>query len=278
MSTDTHPPAADRRGPARRGGAGMDWFFRLLRWIGSHVRGFHAAVGVFLVAGLGVVLAGGMAFGAIARAVSRGRTQAIDESILRWVNAHASPALDVAALEVTALGGGLVVWVLALVSGVFLWQTKHRYSAALIVVALVGSGLINSSMKLAFDRPRPSVFEWRTTHVGLSSFPSGHAMTSMVVYATLAYLVARLEPTPLLRRLTYLLAGTIIVGIGLSRLYLGVHYPSDVLAGFTTGLAWAATCALGMEAVRYFRHRKPEVAQVEKDLNAEEERAVGVRE
>ncbi|HEU0016445.1 MAG TPA: phosphatase PAP2 family protein [Longimicrobium sp.] len=256
----------------------MDWFFGLLRWIGSHVRGFHAAIGVFLVAGLAVVLGAALLFGAIASQVSSGRTQAIDEGILRWINSHASPALDVAALEVTALGGGLVVWVLAMVTGVFLWQTKHRYSAALIVIALLGSGLINASLKMAFDRPRPSVFEWRTPHVGLQSFPSGHSMTAMVVYATLAYLVARLEPTRLMRRLTFLLAGTIILGIGLSRLYLGVHYPSDVLAGFITGLAWAATCALGIEAVRYFRHRKPEVAVVEQDLSAEEERAVGVRE
>jgi undecaprenyl-diphosphatase len=93
-------------------------------------------------------------------------------------------------------------------------------------------------------------------------------MSAMVCYATLAYLVARLEPSLFLRRFTFGVAAVIVVAIGLSRMYLGVHYPTDVLAGFTMGLAWASFCALGIEAVRYFRYRKPDVAVQEKDLDA----------
>jgi undecaprenyl-diphosphatase len=89
----------------------------------------------------------------------------------------------------------------------------------------------------------------------------------MAVYLTLAYLVVRLEPTRALRRLTLAAFGATILLVGLSRVYLGVHYPSDVIAGFVAGFAWAVVCALGIEAVRYFRRRRPEVAAVERDLD-----------
>lgn len=93
-------------------------------------------------------------------------------------------------------------------------------------------------------------------------------MGAMVMYATLAYLVARLESTPALRRLTFVFAAILVSLIGASRMYLGVHYPSDVLGGFLIGLAWATFCALGIEAIRYFRRRKPGVERVEHDLDA----------
>ncbi|HEX8243663.1 MAG TPA: phosphatase PAP2 family protein, partial [Longimicrobium sp.] len=161
-----------------------------------------------------------------------------------------------------------VVWLLVIIASVFLWVSRHRWSATLLWVSILGSGLINSVMKLFFNRPRPHLFPWRVPYAGLSSFPSGHSMTSMVCYATLAYLIARLVPSAFLRRFTFVVAALIIVLIGMSRMYLGVHYPTDVLAGFMMGLAWASFCALGIEAMRFFRHREPEVAQQEQDLDA----------
>jgi undecaprenyl-diphosphatase len=244
-----------------------DGVFRLLRLIGRHVQGFYGAVGVFLVIGLGLVTLAAVAFAQIAQAVVRGQTQAFDNAILRWMGTHGAPWLDTAALEVTALGARVVVYMVVLVASVFLWQSRHHYSAALLWVAVIGSGLVNTVLKLTFNRPRPDVFPWRTQHVGLASFPSGHAMTSIVVYGTLAFLIARLAPTRWLRRLVWIVAVLVIVLVGLSRLYLGVHYPSDVLAGFVIGGAWAITCGLGMEAVRYFRTRRPRVMAEEKDLD-----------
>ncbi|HEX2091143.1 MAG TPA: phosphatase PAP2 family protein, partial [Longimicrobiaceae bacterium] len=205
-------------------------------------------------------------------------TRGFDVAVLRWIGRHHTPLLDVVALEVTALGAGLTVWVVVAISSVFLWVTRHRYSVLLLWVAMGGAALITRVLKLFFDRPRPEVFPWRTAWADQGSFPSGHATTSMVAYLTLAYLVSRLGPSPALRRLTLAVAAVLILGIGASRLYLGVHYPSDVLAGFAVGFAWATFCALGIEAVRYFRGRRPGMDRVEEDLDAERERELGVRE
>lgn len=268
MSTPPQTAPLERRNEPRRGLAGRlrDLLFRLLRWIGRHVEGFYGAVGAFLFIGLAVVMIGAVLFAELARAMVAGRTREVDEGILRWMAANGSPSVDTFMLEVTALGARLVVWMVVMVATAFLLLNRHRWSAALLWVSMLGAGLINMVMKEFFDRPRPDVFPWRTPHVGNASFPSGHAMTSIVIYGTLGYLLGRLMPTKATRNATYALAALVILLVGGSRLYLGVHYPSDVLAGFMTGAAWAFTCGLGMEAVRYFRRRRPEIASEEKDL------------
>ena len=268
MNTRLRQPPVERRAEERSGAANKlrNGLFRLLRLIGRHVQGFYAAVGLFLVIGLVLVTLAAAAFAQIAEAVVEGQTDAFDRGILTWMGEIGAPWLDTAALEVTALGARIVVYMVVLVASAFLWQSRHHYSAALLWVSVFGAGLINTVLKISFNRPRPDVFPWRTQHVGLASFPSGHAMTSIVVYGTLAFLIARLAPTPWLKRLVWGLAVMVIVLVGLSRLYLGVHYPSDVLAGFIIGGAWAIICALGMEAVRYFRTKRPEVVVEEKDL------------
>lgn len=240
--------------------------FGLFRWIGARVRGFHAAVGAFLAFGLVVAVGAVAAFAAVAEEVVEGETRAFDVAVLRWMERRHTPTLDVWALEVTSLGSGLVVGMTIAVASVFLWVTRHRYSVALLWVALLGSGLISRTLKSIFDRPRPDVFPWGAPYADHGSFPSGHATTSMVAYLTLAYLVARLAETRRLRLFTLAVAAVLILLIGLSRLYLGVHYPSDVIAGYAVGFAWATFCALGIEAVRYFRGRRPGVERVEEDL------------
>jgi undecaprenyl-diphosphatase len=267
MKRDDRYTGPERRTAARKGMEGaLDPVFDLLRWIGRHVRGFHAAVGLFLVIGLGIMLLAVLAFAGIAVLVAEGVTQRFDNAVLLWLNRYASPALDAAALEVTALGSGFVTWMLILLASVFLWTTHHRYSAVLAWVALLGGALLNSVLKSLFDRPRPDLFEWRTPYAGHSSFPSGHSMTAMSVYAILAYLIVRLEPSRRVRRLTLGVFAVVVILVGISRLYLGVHYPSDVIAGFLIGFVWATFCALGLEAVRYFRGRRPDAAAQERDL------------
>ena len=263
----TQPQTLERRSEPRPGGRPR-WMSGLFHWVAKHVGGFYGAVGALLVVGLAVIVVCVSIFAMLADEVMEGGTQQFDDAVLLWMNAHATPWLTGLALDVTALGAGTVVWLVAIVASVFLWVSCHRWSAALLWVSILGSGLINATMKLFFNRPRPHLFPWRVPYAGLSSFPSGHSMTSMVCYATLAYLITRLVPTAFLRRFTIGLAALIVVGIGLSRMYLGVHYPTDVLAGFATGLAWASFCALGIEALRYFRHREPAVAEQEKDLEA----------
>ena len=238
----------------------------LFGWIGEHVRGFYGAIGAFLTLGLVATVATLFLFAGTAEMIEEGTTESLDGSLLLWLNTFATPRLDGLALEVTALGSGLVTLVITCVASLILWHTRHRYSAALLWIALIGGIALNVVLKSIFNRARPDLFEWRTPHAGQSSYPSGHSMGAMVVYATLMYLVSRLEPSRLIRVLTVLLFSGIILSVGISRMYLGVHYPSDVLGGYLVGFAWASTCALGIEAVRYFRARRPQVRKEEGDL------------
>jgi len=125
-------------------------------------------------------------------------------------------------------------------------------------------------LKLFFDRPRPSVVVWGTNAVS-SSFPSGHAMSATIVYSTVAYLAARLTKRRWARWLVMSLAAITVILISTSRLYLGVHYPSDVLAGAVIGLAWAAFCMATLELIQKFSTRSaPEIQKDEKPAPAME--------
>jgi undecaprenyl-diphosphatase len=114
--------------------------------------------------------------------------------------------------------------------------------------------VLDSLLKIGFNRPRPQIFTWGTQVMG-ASFPSGHAMASTIVYSTVAYLAARLQQNVASRLLTMAMAALIILLICSSRLYLGVHYPSDVLAGVIIGLAWAGFCMAILEAAQLYAKR-----------------------
>jgi undecaprenyl-diphosphatase len=257
-------PVSGVRG--RPGVAGRRSLTRILLWIGEHVRGFYAAVGVFLSIGLALAISTLLLFIGTAALVAEGLTQRVDRAVLLWFNAHATPRLDGAALEFTSLGSGYVTIIVVIVASAFFWETRHRYSAALLWLAVLGGWGLSRALKMLFDRPRPDLFEWRVPYAGSSSYPSGHSLSAMVVYATLAYLVVRLESSRTLKRVTIAVFAAIIGIVGLTRMYLGVHYPSDVVGGYLVGFAWATVCALGIEAIRYFRGRRPEVVREERDL------------
>jgi undecaprenyl-diphosphatase len=260
-------PGSTMGSPVVPGATGRRSLTRVFRWIGDHVRGFYAAVGVFLTFGLAVATSALLLFVATAALVAEGATQRFDRAVLLWFNRHATPRLDGAALEFTSLGSGYVTVLVVIVASAFFWETRHRYSAALLWVAVLGGWVLSRVLKAAFDRPRPDLFEWRVPYAGESSYPSGHSLSAMVVYATLAYLVVRLESSAALKRVTIALFVAIICVVGVTRMYLGVHYPSDVIGGYLVGFGWATICALGIEAIRYFRTRRPEVARQERDLD-----------
>jgi len=229
---------------------------------------FLGALGIFLVAGVIVAAFLTWVFSELAERVMSGGTQAFDESILRWMSAHHSKALTSTMLEITTLGTGTVLLMIVCVAALFLTLTKHKYSALLLLVATGGVLLLDMVLKLQFNRPRPHVFIWGTQAFG-SSFPSGHAMGATVTYSTVAYLAARLHRRSWARWLTMLMALVVIFLIGVSRMYLGVHYPSDVLAGAIMGLAWAAFCMATLEAIQRFAERRaPELKQAEEPAPA----------
>lgn len=260
------PDRPDRPGRAtwRRDGRRLDAVLcAALERIAPHARGFHSAVALFLLIGLGLVLLAAWGIAALADLVTGGEPLWLDRNALLWIDRHATPWLDAAALEITALGSAVVAYTVVLVASALLWSWHDRAPVFMLWAALIGGLFLNTSLKLIIGRPRPRVFEWRVQYIDSPSFPSGHAMTAAVVYATLAYLIIRLDPSPFVRGLTIALAVLIIALVGLSRLYLGVHYPTDVLGGYAVGFAWAALCAFGLRAL--YQRRTRNAAPPERD-------------
>lgn len=248
-----------------------DALYSILRFIARHVRGFWGALAAFVTVSLAVGAIAAVIFATVASAVQYGLTQRFDENILRWLAARRTPAMDEIMLELTSLGNGVVLLMIVVIGGLFLWLTQHKWSVYILIAGVIGGQLMNQLLKGAFSRERPSVIEW-VDHVSTPSFPSGHAMTSIIAYGSVAYLVGRLEGTRRLRIATWTVAALIILAIGFSRMYLGVHYPSDILAGFLAGLAWLALVAASVRALKFFAPRRPETASEEHDLHAEERR------
>jgi undecaprenyl-diphosphatase len=232
-----------------------DRIHQALRMATEKAGTFIGGLGIFIISGTVIAAIATWAFGEFAESVVAGTTQRFDESVLAWMGAHHTRLLDAAMVEITALGTGLVVLMIVSVAGLFLVLSGHRYSALLLLVATAGGIALNLVLKLYFDRPRPHVIVWGTNAVS-SSFPSGHAMSATIVYSTVAYLAARLQKRLWARWLTLLVAALVIVMISVSRMYLGVHYPSDVVAGALIGLGWAAFCMATLEAIQRLAERR----------------------
>jgi undecaprenyl-diphosphatase len=209
----------------------------------------------FPLGGLIVAFIGTLLFVIVASRVHSGSTQAFDESVIRWFAAHRTRTLDVVMVEITALGTAIVVMMIVAVAALFLVLTGERYSAILLLASTFGGIIVNGVLKLGFDRPRPIILT-PLVHAVSSSFPSGHAMSAAVVYGTVAYLAARLDRREWVRWLVMTSAFIVIALISLSRLYLGVHYPSDVIAGIVVGLAWVGFCMSTLEAIQKFAARR----------------------
>jgi undecaprenyl-diphosphatase len=246
---------AERR-EQERGRLAVLWdvFYRVLRALFLHAHSFGSALGALIVLGTIAALAGTWGFAELAEHVRGGRTQAFDDAVLRWIGAHHTKFLDSFMLETTALGTWIVVLTIVGVAAMFLYLTRHHFSALLLLVATTGGIVLNNILKISYHRPRPDVFEWGT-HAASWSFPSGHAMSATIVYGTVAYLAARLQKTKRARALTLLVALLFIVLICTSRLYLGVHYPSDVAAGIIIGFAWTGFCMATLEGLQRFAKR-----------------------
>lgn len=266
---------ADRRRRPREGatGAVQDALYAAMRWVEGHVRTLTGALGLFLGIGLALSAAALALFAWIATAVLGGMTQTVDMTVVEFMHSNQFAALDWLALAGAGLGSGVAMWIALGLGTILLWRGRHHFSVLLLWIALVGGRVLNHELKAVFARDRPEPVDWEVEVLGSAidfptsfSFPSGHATTALVVYGTLAYLVARLEPTPRQRRWTLLGAAALILLIGWSRMYMGVHYLSDVVAGYLTGFAWITLVALAIEIIRHFATWKPEVAEEEQDI------------
>lgn len=205
--------------------------------------------------------------------VERGRIQQFDEKLLSILRVEDNPEqligpewLKDFMRDITALGGAPVLTLITLgVIGYLVLQKSYR-SLWLVVIATITGLVISLLLKFYFIRPRPDI----VPHLMLEttpSFPSGHSMMSAVVYLTLAALLTRLETSNKVRIYTISLAFAVVFLVGISRVFLGVHYPTDILGGWTFGVAWAMVC---WYVARYLQLRgsieEPEMIQNEERI------------
>lgn len=162
-----------------------------------------------------------------------------DRSFLLWIHQFANPQFDRIFLFFTALDDPPTVVTIFIITIAWLVM-KRRYSDGIrFTIVCAGGVLINQVMKLFFAKPRPKLWHRLITETSFS-FPSGHAVGSMVVYGFIAYILAKEMQQH--KHIIYAAASLLIIAIGLSRLYLGVHYPTDIIAGYGIGFIWLITC------------------------------------
>jgi undecaprenyl-diphosphatase len=189
-----------------------------------------------------------LAFGLLANAVGEGSTRAFDEWLLvalRTPGDLADPVgpvwLEEMMRDFTALGSTGVLTLMVLAVTGFLALTGKTHAAVFVPASVTGGVIVGQATKLFFGRPRPELVP-HGAEVYTASFPSGHSMMSAVVYLTLGALLARTQPDPAVKAYILFVGVVLTVLVGASRVYLGVHWPTDVLAGWVLGGLWALAC------------------------------------
>ena len=198
---------------------------------------------IALLLGAGLILV----FGWLADEVVEGDTRSFDQQLLMLfrnpgmpIDLLGPPWFEEMVRDVTALGSYAIILMLVAAAVGFLMLVRKRALALLVLGAEVGGMLLSNLLKTSFDRPRPELEH--AARVFTASFPSGHATLSAVTFLTLGALLARAAAAPALKVYFMTLAVLLTLIVGLSRVYLGVHYPTDVLAGWCIGAGWAALC------------------------------------
>jgi membrane-associated phospholipid phosphatase len=162
-----------------------------------------------------------------------------DKTVLLWIHQFANPVLDTVMLNVTRLGNPTTVVFIALITLAVLWGRRYYQEAKIFLLNGLGGAILSYGLKLVFSKSRPQLWNSPISETSYS-YPSGHALGSMVLYGFLAYLLATAYPK--YAKVFYCIAAILIILIGLSRLYLGVHWPTDVIAGYGVGFLWITVC------------------------------------
>jgi len=198
---------------------------------------------------LSTLLFGGIwLFVGVAGEVMEGDTQAIDETIVLALRNPADLADPIGPLwleeigrDLTALGGVAILTILTFGVVIFLFLQGTTRAAYFVTIAISGGVLLGTLLKSFFSRPRPDLVP-HLSYVYTTSFPSGHSLNAAVVYLTLGVLLARLQQQRILKIYIMAVAAFVTIAVGISRVYLGVHWPTDVLGGWTAGAVWALLC------------------------------------
>jgi undecaprenyl-diphosphatase len=199
---------------------------------------------------VGILAASLWVFVELADEVVENETHAIDRKLLMMLRNPVDPSDPIGSLwvesavrDVTALGSTVVLAFITFAAAGYLFLAGKPHAALFVLGAVLGGLLLGSGMKQLFGRPRPD-FVAHGDHVLSASFPSNHSLMSAVVYLTLGALLARVFPSFRIKAYFLLLAVLLTLAVGVSRVYLGVHWPTDVLAGWALGAAWAIVCWL----------------------------------
>lgn len=205
------------------------WLAFALRWVSL------AAVGVALVLVAGFVE---LSEELLDREEQSPSLLGADAAVLRLVARLRTPWLNGVAMDLTALGSPILVALFTVALSAILLVKRDRRGATILVITSFASALVTSVMKRLLERPRPEIVPRLVEVTGLS-YPSGHSLASAAVYLTAAFVVARHVSLVRDRFAGVVFTAVLVLTIGASRVYLGVHYPSDVLGGILLGTAWA---------------------------------------
>jgi len=222
----------------------------------SRIRKRLPAIEASALASIGLIGAALWLFISIAGEVVEGETGAWDRRLLLALRSATDPALPWGppwvlemARDFTALGGVAVLTLMTLAVTGYLLLARKRHAAAAVTVAVAGGLILSSLLKLGFDRPRPDLVP-HGSFVYTASFPSGHSMLAAVTYLTLGAMLAGVQASAAMKIYLLSVAVVLTVLVGASRVYLGVHWPTDVAAGWAVGAAWALLCSLIMRRLQ----------------------------
>ncbi len=195
---------------------------------------FEAAI----LASLGAAALALFLFAWLGNEMLEGDTRHFDQAVREWVHRYASPGMTSAMTAISLLGYNVLIVELVIALAIFA-KLRWRRAALWLTVAMTGSLVFDLVLKYIYHRARPTAYFGMAPHS--YSFPSGHALCSFCFYGVLAGLLsARTKPLGW-RLLIWIAATTLVIAIGLSRIYLGVHYPSDVVAGYLAATVWVGT-------------------------------------
>lgn len=216
-----------------------------------------------LLVNLLTIVVSAWCFVRVASEMQQGKTQAFDVWALRALRQSGNLSqpigptwLPQVARDITSFGGGSVLIILSAITVGFLCLRRKFHAVALLVITLISGTLLDVSLKAWFGRARPTVVP-RLTSFSSDSFPSGHSMLSAITYLTIGVILARLTEGRDSKIYFLTVGAGLAFAVGLSRVYLGVHYPTDVLAGWTAGIAWAILCDLVAQRLQRARLVEP---------------------
>jgi len=215
---------------------------KAIEWLGGHE--------LAVMLGTLAVVASTWGFVALASEVAEGHTKGFDDRLLMALRTPGDPARPIGpdwmpevARDLTALGSTDILWLATLAVVGFLALDRRYPATVFLAGAVLGGWGLSFALKASFDRPRPDLVP-HLMRAYFSSFPSGHSMMAAVVYGTLGSILSSLVPHRRLKFYFLTLAALAAGLVGVSRVYLGVHYPTDVLAGWSAGLGWSTLCWL----------------------------------